>query len=207
MSKQRVLTKRQQMTAKAALGKVFSSGQRRWSFPFLSNVEIIFRFFCSMLRLANTGETCACWREFNKGPWRWLGDWSIWHMRRCWKCWHCSAWKRLRKICVYKFLMGSNDEDILFSLVPSDQARGNMQEVIPFTHKRMPFLTVAVVKDWKCLPRGWCHHSWKSSKAIWTSSQSISSALPCLSRGVGSCTSRCPFQLQPFCGKGYKEIH
>ena len=57
-----------------------------------------------------------------------------------------------------------------------------------------------VTKHWHRLPgKLWSLPPWRYSKATWTWSRATGSRWPCLSRGVGQMTSRCPCQPQPFC--------
>lgn len=50
--------------------------------------------------------------QWSEGLQRWLGDWSIFHKRKAWKSWDCSAWRREAGGCLtqmFKYLTGWNE--------------------------------------------------------------------------------------------------
>lgn len=70
------------------------------------------------------------WNESSKGPCDWLRDWCVWHTGRPWESWDCPVWNMGGSgdlISVYRYLMKGTKEGRsgLFSVVPSDWARGN----------------------------------------------------------------------------------
>lgn len=84
--------------------------------------------------LSGTRETQNyCW-ESSKGPLRWWEDWSIFHMRPCWKSFHLEK-KKLREIHVCEYLKGGYKEDRsrIFSVIASDRTRGKGHKLI---HRR-----------------------------------------------------------------------
>lgn len=84
------------------------------------------------IRLPSAREMWTYWREFNKGPQRWLRDQSISHMRKGCESWDSSAWGRLRKDLVigYKNLKGGCKEDVarLFSVVSCNKKQWTQTE-------------------------------------------------------------------------------
>lgn len=73
------------------------------------------------------------WNESNRGPPRWSWDWSTSFLRRGWKSWDCSPWRRLRGnlIIFLKCLRGEciENRDVLLPVASSDTIRGSWHQV------------------------------------------------------------------------------
>lgn len=120
----------------------------------------------------------------SEGLQRWLGDWNIFQMRRAWKSWDCSAWRREAWRCLthmYKYLRGWNEEcnARLFSVLLRDKRQWAQIENhgIPSEHKKTLFYCEAGQTH--------CPERLRHSMSNWAWFWVTSSSWPCVSKKVG----------------------
>lgn len=174
-------------TANSLLGHIRKGIESMWR-------EMV---FCLYSALKESMENCVLlWLPLYKnkkdlldqpseGPQRWLGGWTIIHMRKAWKNWDCSAWRREAYGCLthmFKYLMGWNEGWVgipgSFQWCSEPRGNGHKLKTMKFhLNTRKHWSTVRLVKR--------CPERLRHLMSTWAWSWATSSSWLCVSKGVG----------------------